>query len=319
MRQPIAGPAPGGRKLAEIAQSAGRARGLSSARAGIGVLVRTVRLYLDDHCGTYSAAIAFYAIFSLVPLSLITVSFFGLLVEERRIVQFIFDQLPLEETPTTRDNVETVVSRASEVSAAGLGVGLLALMWSASGIFSALRRGLNRAMGRRDPRPFWRGKLMDVALIPSLGLLALLTIFGTTVVQIAVEQAERLGPASFDTSALLRFGTFVVTSLIALAAFALLYRYLPNPQPGWRQAATSAAFAMVLFEIVRVAASAFFQFTPFNRDTALYASFGTVLTILLWIFINASIVLLGAEFGRAVRGAGLSKDRATATFVKPFR
>jgi hypothetical protein len=40
--------------------------------------------------------------------------------------------------------------------------------------------------------------------------------------------------------------------------------------------------------------------------------------VLLWVFINASIVLLGAEFGRSLYLAG-ARDRATATFLKPFR
>ncbi len=288
------------------------------ARLFASVVARTVRLYFDDHCGTYAAAIAFYAIFSLVPMSLVTVSVFGLVVPEERITEFIFEQIPLEDSPGVRDNVATIVSRAHEVSAAGIGVGVLALLWSASGIFGALRRGLNRAMGRRDPRPFWHNKLMDVALVPSLGLLVLVTIFGTNAAQLLIEEAEQLGPISFDATTALRVATFAVSSLVALIAFLLLYRYVPNPQPSWRQSLISAAFAMVLFELVRFAASAFFTYTPFSRDTALYASFGTVLTVLLWIFINASILLLGAEFGRAANDAGGSRDRATASFVKPF-
>lgn len=318
MPHPTAAPAPATRRLAGFARNARHLPAFHAVRAFATLVARTLRLYLDDHCGTYAAAIAFYAIFSLVPLSLVTVSLFGLLVPEERITRFIFEQFPLEETPNVRDNVETIVSRAHQVSAAGIGVGVLALLWSASGIFAALRRGLNRAMGRRETGPFWRGKLIDLALIPSLGLLVLVTIIGTSAAQLVIEEAERLGPISFDTSTALRVATFTVSSTVALGAFLLLYRYVPAPRPGWRQALVSAAFAMVLFELARFAASAFFTYTPFTRDTALYASFGTVLTVLLWIFINASIVLLGAEFGRAARGGGASRDRATASFVKPF-
>jgi membrane protein len=317
MRQTLAGP-PAARRLAGFAKGVRRVPGAGAFRVCAAVVTRTIRLYFDDHCGTYAAAIAFYAIFSLVPLSLLTVSIFGLVVAEERIVEFIFEQFPIEETPDMRDNVEAVVSRAQQVSAAGIGVGVLALLWSASGIFGALRRGLNRAMGRGESHPFWRGKLLDIALIPSFGLLVLLTIVGTNAAQLVIERAGSLGPASFDTNAMLRMATFAVTSVVALVAFLLLYRYVPEPRPGWRQALLSAGSALFLFEIARLAASAFFNYTPFNRDTALYAGFGTVLTVLLWIFINASIVLLGAEFGRAVRATAGASDRATAWFVKPF-
>ena len=43
------------------------------------------------------------------------------------------------------------------------------------------------------------------------------------------------------------------------------------------------------------------SWTDFSRDTAIYAGFGTALAFLLWMFVNASILLLGAEFGRAIR------------------
>jgi membrane protein len=317
MRQTLAGP-PAARRLAGFAKGIRRVPGAQALRVTAAIIARTIRLYLDDHCGTYAAAIAFYAIFSLVPLSLLTVSVFGLVVAEDRIVEFIFEQLPIEETPQMRDNVQTIVSRAHQVSAAGIGIGVLALMWSASAIFAALRRGLNQAMGRGESHPFWRGKLLDIALIPSLGLLVLLTILGTNAAQLIIERAGDLGPASFDTNTLLRIATFAVTSVVALTAYLFLYRYVPEPRPGWRQAFLSAGFALLLFEVARLAAGAFFNYTPFNRDTALYAGFGTVLTVLLWIFINASIVLLGAEFGRAVRASAGASDRATTWFVKPF-
>jgi membrane protein len=283
------------------------------------VVVRTVRLYLDDHCGTYAAAIAFYAIFSLVPLSLVTVSIFGLVVDEDRITRFVFEQLPLEETPSVRRNVEEIVSRAHEVSAAGIGVGLVALLWSASGIFGALRRGLNRAIGRRDPRPYWRGKLLDLALIPSAGLLVIVAIIGTTAVQLTIERADDLGPAAFDASGAVRFVTFVVTTAVSFTAFLLLYKFVPKPRPAWRQALASSVFALVLFELARLAATLVIRYMPFNRDTALYAGFGTMLTVLFWIFVTASVLLLGAEFGRALKAAGGARDRETATFLKPFR
>ena len=81
----------------------------------------------------------------------------------------------------------------------------------------------------------------------------------------------------------------------------------------------SSVFALVLFELARLAATLAFRYMPFNRDTALYAGFGTMLTVLFWVFVTASILLLGAEFGRALRAVGGARDRETATFLKPFR
>src|SRR5438552_18365682 len=82
-------------------------------RAPAGVLPDTVRLYNTDHCSTHAAAIAYYAIFSLIPLSLVILSIAGLVVDEARIVRFVFDQIPLQETEF--ENVHEIVSRAHDV------------------------------------------------------------------------------------------------------------------------------------------------------------------------------------------------------------
>jgi membrane protein len=83
--------------------------------------------------------------------------------------------------------------------------------------------------------------------------------------------------------------------------FALLYKYVPTVRPPWREALGGATFATLLFEITKNLIATFIAYANFSRDTAIYAGFGTVLAFLIWMFVNASILLLGAEFGRAIR------------------
>lgn len=299
--RPPAGPA------AATATRARLGRRLRASRAGIAirapyrVLVRTVRLYLADNCGTYAAAIAYYGIFSLVPVSLIVLSIFGLVVDERRIESFVFDQIPLKETEAVRGNVAEIVRRAQDISIAGLGVGVAILLWSASGIFTAVRRGLNVATHAPNPRPYWRGKLVDLAIVPCLGALILVFVALTAALQIAIERAGTVGPFAFDTNTALRAASYGLAGVSSFAMFALLYHYVPSGRPRWREALAAAAMATILFEITKNGYAAFFNLTPFQRDTAVYAGFGTAMAFLLWMFINASILLIGAEFARALR------------------
>ena len=67
-------------------------------------------------------------------------------------------------------------------------LGLAALVWSGSGIFAAVRQGLSATSHRSRPRPFWRGKLIDFALVPALGLLILLSIGMTAIAQGVIER-----------------------------------------------------------------------------------------------------------------------------------
>lgn len=285
-------------------QSAPRA-----VRVPASVIARTINLYIDDSCGTYAAAIAYYAIFSLVPLSLIILSIFGLVVKEETITTFVFDQLPLKETPSVRENVQTIVQRAHDISVAGLSFGVIALIWSSSGIFSAVRKGLNAAAHRKRQRPYWHGKAMDIALIPAIGVLVTLSVGITGAAQVIIERLGSIGPLNFDTNLALRISSYVIPAAFSFGMFALLYKYVPTIRPGWQETLAGAAFATFLFEITKNFYAMVFALTAFSKDTAVYAGFGNALGFLLWLFINASILLFGAEFGRAIRPETVTDPR----------
>jgi membrane protein len=260
---------------------------------------RTARGYMDDNCSTYAAAMAYYALFSLIPLSIITLSIFGLVLSDSRIEQFIFDQLPLEDSPGVHQDVHNIVDRSKVISGAGVGIGAIVLAWSASGVFTAVRRGLNAT--RHNPqRPFWRGKLLDLGLVPAFGLLILVFVGVMVAAQVILEEVSGIGPVDVRSNDTLRAISVVVTSTLSFVAFMLLYRWVPAIRPRWREAATGAICAAVLFEGLRTLYGFVFALTPFSRENALYAGFGTALTFLLWMYMNASILLIGAEFSRAI-------------------
>jgi membrane protein len=281
-------------------------------RIPIGVVVRTFQLWVEDSCGTYAAAIAYYAIFSLVPLSIVVLSFFGLVVDSDRIVRFVFDEIPLRETPSVQQNVNEIVRRAQQVGVAGLGFGIVTLVWSGSGIFAAVRRGLNAASHRTLPRAFWRGKLIDVALIPLLGLLILLALAMTAVAQVIIERIGKIGGFDINTNLATTITSHGIPALFSFTMFTLLYRYVPTVRPRWPEALVGASCATVLFETFKNVYAVLFAQTPFSTDTAIYAGFGTALAFLLWMYINASILLLGAEFSRAVTLARRKAPALTA-------
>lgn len=269
-----------------------------SVRATWRVVGRTLALYNADSCGTHAAAIAYYALFSLIPLSLVILSILGLVLDENRVVQFVFDQVPLKETQF--GNVQAVVRQAHNFSVAGISFGALLLIWSSSGMFAAVRRGLNAAEHRNPARPYWHGKLIDLALIPLFGLLILLTIGLTAAAQGIIERVGTISGLHFGTNMALRTASYALPAMVSFVMFTLLYRYVPSGRPAWREATIGAIFSTTLFEIAKNTGAIVFANLQYTKNTAIYAGFGTVLAFLFWMFITASILLLGAEFARAV-------------------
>ncbi|MBK7127317.1 MAG: YihY/virulence factor BrkB family protein [Dehalococcoidia bacterium] len=283
----------------------------SRVRRPFDIVATTIRLYVEDGCSTYAAAIAYYAIFSIIPLSLITLSVVGLVIEEDRIAQWIFDQIPLKETESVRESVDEIVKQARRSSPASLGLGFLFLVWASSGIFGAVRKGLSAAAHLRRGRPYWHGKLIDFVMIPALGVLIVLSVGLTATARLVLERVDEIGPFNIDTNTALRIAGYVLPAMVSFSMFSLLYRYVPTVRPPWREALGGALFATVLFEAAKNLLATFFAIADFSRDTAIYASFGTALAFLVWMFVNASILLLGAEFGRAIRreaGEALADD-----------
>lgn len=275
------------------------------------MIVRTYKFYAADNCSIYAAAIAYYAIFSLVPLALVTLSVFGAFVDRGDIVDFVFDQFALQDTAAVRADVDRIVGRASEFSLAGLSFGAVALVWSGSGIFSALRRGLNATTHMPHGRPFWRSKLLDLALVPTVGLLVVISVSLTAASRLALDRAGDLGVIEINAGLATRLLGILLPTLVSFPTFVLMYRFIPSHPVGWREALVSAGFATVVFELFKNAIALIFSFTAFTQDQAIYAGIGTALVILFVVFLAGSIILLAAEFGRAaMRGDETAEPEA---------
>lgn len=271
----------------------------SWVRGPAGVVGRTFQFYMADNCGIYAAAIAYYAIFSLVPLALVTLAIFGAFIDRAEIVDFVFDQFALQDTASVREDVDRVIGRAADFSLAGLSFGAIGLVWSGSGIFSALRRGLNTTTHLPGSRSFLEGKLIDLAMVPMVGILIVSSIALTTLARVAFDRAGDLGFAEFDTNLTFRLVSLLLPVLVTFPTFFLMYRWVPSHRVAGREALVSATFATVVFELFKNAVALVVSLTPYSQDQALYASIGTALAFLFVVFLAGSIILLGAEFGRA--------------------
>ncbi|HJP40987.1 MAG TPA: YihY/virulence factor BrkB family protein [Dehalococcoidia bacterium] len=268
------------------------------ARLTVVLAIDSVGRYATHHCGTYAAAIAYYTLFSLVPLTLVVVSVVGLVVDQNRVVDFVFDLVPLEESEDVRRDVADAVDDARAASPGVLLVSAAVLLWSASGVFGAVRRGLN-ATTERPGHSYIHGKALDLTLVPISGL-AILTGLGLlTAVQVALQQTADLGLIDLRMPFFRLLGQAIVAA-VTFAAFMFLYRFVPYHRPDWPQAIRSAICAAALFETAKVATAYALASTPFLSSSELYTGIGTALTLLFWVFVASSILLYGAEFGQAV-------------------
>lgn len=244
----------------------------------------------DDELSVRAAALAYYALFSLFPLMLLLVSAAGFILhnpdQQQRLLAQITDMLPTQ-GQVVGAVIEQVVQARSGV---GL-IGMIMLLWSASGFFGALEKTINRVFGITETRPIWKsrglGILMAVLVVPLLlmatassslsGAVSTLTFLPDVIARLIALGANQ-----------------IVALLINILVFYLLYRFVPCTRPPTVPTLIGAAVAAVVWATLTFA-FAWYLGSGFANYALVYGSIGAVIALTLWLYLTSFIILLGAE------------------------
>lgn len=167
-------------------------------------------------------------------------------------------------------------------------------LWAASSGMAATIHGLNAAWGIDDRRSWWRARLIGLALTVALLVLTtaatLLLAFADPVVR---QMAEREG---WHGGLLLawRIGHWPIAIGLAVLAFDLLYHYGPNrSRPKWRWFSAGTLVALALWLLASLGLD--FYVSSVRNYSTVYGPVGTVIVLMLWIYLTSIAVLVGAE------------------------
>ena len=270
----------------------------SPAARILGHLKSAAKEWSQDKCPQLGAALAYYTIFSLAPLVLVLLGVFGLIYgsnEQAR--EKILDQLRYLMDPSGVKVFQDIANSAAEPKAGILAtaIGILIALFGASGIFGQLQDALNTIWAVK-PKPsqgiwgFIRARFLSFAMVGGVCFLLL--------VSLTVENLLR-GLHSYLQSILpgghyLGLAVFYVFDLaIIVLMFAMLFRYLPDAKIGWRDVWTGAALTAILFVIGKFLLG---LYLGSGAAGSAYGAASSLITLLLWIFYSAQILLFGAEF-----------------------
>lgn len=261
---------------------------------------RAVQEFAEDRCTQIAASISYYVFFSIFPLSIFLVTVFGQVLRnddiKDRVVDALMDVVPLTPGEGRAELEQVLEGVATDLSLLGL-LSIVGLIWSASAMMGALRNSLNIARDTPHRRTAIRGKLLDITMVLCVGVLVGLSIAATAVRPFVQHWIATLGNDSAVLGTLLRFGmwtlTFVVPVVVSFLIFSALYRFVPAVRTSFAEIWPGALFAAVAFEAAKVGFS--FYLRNFGNYNAIYGSLGAVVVFMLFIFIAANVLLMGAE------------------------
>jgi membrane protein len=281
----------------KLKQLYGRANRLTGGVLGV---VRTaVQHFGEVRAVEAAASIAFFAVFSLFPLllALIAAGSFVLEIEQvqRRVLDVTAEFLPVAEQLIER-NIQGILEKRGAVGV----VALLGLVWSATGVLTVLARNINLAWPEAEPRSFVEDRLMALGMVTGLALLLVFSLVSSTVFNVLARFRMPIGGGlSVDEIPLWTTLLTAVPRLLVFLALLGLYRWVPNTRVRWTDAFWGALVATPAGEIVTNGFSWYLS-TGLVRFELVYGSLGTVVVLMLWIYIGALTVLFGAHLSAAV-------------------
>lgn len=274
------------------------------------ILRRTKDEIKDDRVTLMAAGMAFYAMLALFPALAAAITIWGLVADPAQVQRTIADAA--QALPSgAADLLSEQMTRIADSSGTALGWTLVATLagalWSASSGTKGMMEAVNAAYDEDETRGFVRVRGMALALTLG-GIFFGLLLVGLVAVVPGVLSLIGLGSLAEN---LVRWARWPVLAVVLALGLAVIYRYAPDrDQPRWRWMTPGSIAAVVLW-LVASAGFAWYV-NSFGSYSETYGSIAGVIVLMLWFFISALAVLVGAELNAEVerqpRGAGMTDD-----------
>lgn len=260
------------------------------------ILKKTLSTFSDTRASQAAAGLAYYAIFSLFPLLLVLVAGGSYFLDNKQVYQSVIQlvQTALPVSPQLiNNNLQQVLDARGTV---GL-IGLLTLLWSASGFFASLALNINLAWPGASQRNFLEKRLVGLGMIAWLaGLLILSLVLSSITSLIPFLNTDGASSPSLGLWRLLsNLGSWLTIFLLFLA----LYRWVPSVEVEWGATFWGALTASLAWKIATAGFSWYLR-SGLGRYQLVYGSLGTIVALLFLIFIMSLITLFGAHLTAAV-------------------
>jgi membrane protein len=258
----------------------------------------TTTEWLEDKCPQLGAALAYFTVFSLAPLVVVLLAVFGFIFGSSETARDrITEQLQYFIDPSGIKVIRDIAAQAAKPQAGlvATAIGVIVGLFGASGVFGALQEALNTIWGVK-PKPgsgiwvFVRARFLSFAMVGGVCFLLLVSLTVETILRGLNDYLKTVLPGG-DAIALVLFFLFDLAVIVLL--FAFIFRYLPDAQIAWRDVWIGSVLTAVLFVLGKFVLA---LYLGSGTAGSAYGAAGSLITLLLWIYYSAQILLFGAEF-----------------------
>src|ERR1044071_7243576 len=264
------------------------------------ILKSAVEGYIAHGALSRGAAIAFYVVTSLAPVLLIVVAVAGIVFGQDAVRGSLVQQLGGLFGQRGGELIQSMLASSSDEKSGTTAsvLGAIAVLVTASGVFSEMQAGLNQAWQVKAPdQPvllMLRARAASLGLVAALGFLLMVSLAASTALAALGTYLDSL--SSFAPVVLAALNTLISLGLFTLL-FAAIYKVLPDTPISWREVGIGALITAVLFTVGKSLIGWYLGTTAASSG---YGAAGALVLVLLWAYYCAQIFLFGAELTRAI-------------------
>ena len=256
------------------------------------------------------AALAYYFVFALFPTLLFLTALLGLfplpgLMD--RLFEYVDQALPGDAASVMRRTLDEIQRNAH---GGLLSAGALAALWASSSGMASMMWALNVAYDVQDRRPWWKQRLIAIALTIGFGVFILLSlvllVFGG---QIGGAVAAHFGLGAVFTVAWNVISVLLVVTSV-LVGLAMIYFLAPDTKQHWWWVTPGSVVALALWLALSFGLRLYVS--NFANYSATYGSIGGVILLILWLYLSGVVLLLGAEINAEIEHAAADRGAVTA-------
>jgi membrane protein len=264
----------------------------------VSIIVETVANFSNARASEVAASLAYYALFSIFPFFIALVIGASYFLERDQVFLQVRDVIaqnfPASHT-FIESNLRVVLDLRGQV---GL-IGLVVLIWAATGFFSSLIHNINRAWPDTSPRTFFRMRFSAILIVIFLALAVITTSLGTSFFNLV--SSVRLPYGNVEVADLNIWPTVsrILSWVTRVILFYLLYSFAPTTKVPVRAAIVGALLSGTLWEVTLMG-FLWYLTSGFAHYELVYGSLNALIVLMIWIYLNGMIILLGAHLSATV-------------------
>jgi membrane protein len=258
------------------------------------MIMHSLHQFHENDLFTSAAAMSYFGLMALFPTLLLLLGISNEIAGGSQMLTHAVDVYP-GSAKFLRDTIGSLSQ---------LGYGLIitcvvVVFWAGSWVFAVIERALNRIWAATS-RTFWHGRALTLGMVAMVGLLLSFSVLVTSIVLGLRDVASRLSPRQLERypllisvgSAFWQVLFAVLSYLVTVALFVLVYRLLPRAQVTLRDTLPGAFLGGLLWEIAKYIFAASLSYFHYDQ---IYGSVGAVVAVLTWSYVSSLILLFGAQ------------------------